>query len=105
MRHNDPYGLPEIIVTIVSSIVMVGGVVLIDGLIWSWALGKGLGPGLVVGGIAGIVLGGLFGLITSGSGSRASRQSMAGGIGGCLGGPLVLVGVVGAIVGVLRLAD
>ena len=105
IRHIDPYGLPEIFGTIVTSTVMLGSIVLLDGMAWSWALGKGLKPGLVIGAIVGGVVGALAGLMASGYSTRRSRQAIAGGIGGCLGGPLLLIGAIGAIVGVVQSYD
>lgn len=100
--YRESYGWPEIIGSIVTLTVMLGLLISLDGMAWAWALGKGVVAGLKVGIIIGGAVGLLFGLLGSLQTTRMGRRSMGAGLGAILGGPLLLIGIIGLVVGALR---
>ncbi|MDA1036336.1 MAG: hypothetical protein O3B65_05580 [Chloroflexi bacterium] len=102
MHYKEPHGMPEILGSIFSASLLLGGLGAIDGAIWAWGLGKDTISCLLAGSSVGVSLGIFFGLVAGLQDTRMGRRSYAFITSQVIGGPLILAGVIGFVVGVIR---
>ena len=100
---HEQHGLPEIVGSMVSGVVLIGGLVCLDGIVWAWAVGLDIVYGAVIGGAIGVTLGLISGIVTGGGATRDHRRSNAYGCGAMAGGPLIAILVIGTVVGLIRM--
>ena len=97
-----PHGWPEILGSILSSTVIFGFLVSLDGMAWASAFGRGVGAGFIVGVVIGGVVGFFFGLWAGLQRTRAGRRSAGFALGASFGGLFFLIAFFGMVFGAFR---
>ena len=75
------------------------------GTIWGWAVGAKTIHGTIVGSAIGIAAALLFGYIGAAQTTRFGRRSMGFGVGAMIGGPIIVLMIVGLVIGLIRSAS
>tara|TARA_B100001123_G_C14496493_1_gene704515 strand:+ start:52 stop:369 length:318 start_codon:yes stop_codon:yes gene_type:complete len=102
MFNEEPHGWQEVTGTMTMAAFLFSLIITFLSLAWFWALDKNLLTGLIVGVVAGIAFGSLIGFLAGMKRTRMERRGCASFAGSMLGGPLIILGIVGVIVGVIR---